>query len=293
MSTIPPLYVLAGLVNGSTPAGPVPPLEIATAQLRALNHRFVDAAADPEAQLMEAMVHPDFVATRRDGAWLDRAAFIADVHDRASPAPLRDADTMVRQFGPLALVHGALVCDAGSGTPTALRYTDVHLWSGSAWRLLSAQDTVLATGVPVALRRGVVPPHPAWPGQDPAGDDEAVLRALNEHYVRAFREADVAWYAAHLSSDYIVINGDGSSGDRAAALQRFAQPTFATTMKSFPVDRVRIRRFGDLGLIHAENDYELKDGRRGVSRYTDIWHRQAEGRWRCVAAHITALRAPA
>ena len=49
-------------------------------------------------------------------------------------------------------------------------------------------------------------------------------------------------------------------------------------MKSFPVDNVNIRRFDDVALIHAENAYELKDGRKGVSRYTDIWHKQ-NGRW--------------
>jgi hypothetical protein len=61
------------------------------------------------------------------------------------------------------------------------------------------------------------------------------------------------------------------------------------------VGRVRVRRFDDVALIHAENDYELKDGRRGVSRYTDIWVRSDAGasRWRCVAAHITVHRAPA
>ena len=63
-------------------------------------------------------------------------------------------------------------------------------------------------------------------------------------------------------------------------------------MKSFPVDKVSIRRFDDVALIHAENAYELKDGRKGVSRYTDIWQKQ-NGRWRCVAAHITVHKAPA
>jgi uncharacterized protein (TIGR02246 family) len=110
--------------------------------------------------------------------------------------------------------------------------------------------------------------------------------------VRAFREADVSWYDAHLSPDYVVINGDGSFKDRAQALADFARPTFATHMKSFPVDRVRVRRFGDLALIHAQNAYEMKDGRQGVSRYTDIWHKQSDGRWRCVAAHITAHQSP-
>ncbi|HEX6723578.1 MAG TPA: hypothetical protein VF107_18560, partial [Burkholderiaceae bacterium] len=58
------------------------------------------------------------------------------------------------------------------------------------------------------------------------------------------------------------------------------------------VGKVQVRRFHDVALIHAENAYELKDGRRGVSRYTDIWHKRG-GRWFCIAAHITAHQAPA
>ena len=71
------------------------------------------------------------------------------------------------------------------------------------------------------------------------------------------------------------------------ALANFAQPTFATRMKSFPVGKVQIRRFGAIALIHAENAYELKDGRRGVSRYTDVWQKK-EGRWLCILAHINS-----
>jgi hypothetical protein len=72
---------------------------------------------------------------------------------------------------------------------------------------------------------------------------------------------------------------------------RFAQPTFTNTMRSFPVGRVTAQRFHAVALIHAENAYELKDGRKGVSRYRDIWRKQ-DGRWLCIAAHITVLQAP-
>ena len=76
------------------------------------------------------------------------------------------------------------------------------------------------------------------------------------------------------------------------ALARFAQPSYALHMRAFPVDRVTVRRFGEVALIHAENAYTLKDGREGVSRYTDIWHRQRGG-WKCVSAHITEQQHPA
>ena len=78
------------------------------------------------------------------------------------------------------------------------------------------------------------------------------------------------------------------AGDRGAALSDFAKPIFAEKLATFPVDEVRIRRFGDTAVIHAQNDYTRKDGTRGVSRYTDIWQKR-DGRWVCIAAHITPL----
>lgn len=97
---------------------------------------------------------------------------------------------------------------------------------------------------------------------------------------------DVAWYDAHLARDYRVVYGDGSLNDRKAALADFAKPTFKTHFASFPVDKVSVRRLGDVALIHAENAHVRIDGRRGVDRYTDIWVKR-DGRWQCVAAHIT------
>lgn len=293
MPNVPGLYVLAGLVpDAPAPeAVAVPEPEVAQAQLRALQHRTIDVRVDPTGDLLRALTHDDFMLTAADGRWHDRARFLADAPTQAVPPNTGAEDVRVRLFGTLALVHGLYARARPEAPPARVRYTDVHRWSGGTWQLVSVQETALAADVAAELVRGNAPPHAGWNGRDPAGDDDTVLHALNEAYVAAFRGADVAWYDAHLATDYLVINGDGSLHDKAGALARFARPTFATTMRSFPVERVRVRRFDDLALIHAENAYELKDGRSGVSRYTDIWHRR-DGRWLCVAAHITAQRAP-
>jgi ketosteroid isomerase-like protein len=291
VSTLPALFVLSGLV-GATQAAPVPEPELAEAQLRAINHRFVSATVDVSGDLMEALTHDDFLLTESDGSWRGRSEFVLRMR-RQPPLPNASNDgTIVRLFGPVALVHGVFTAPDAAGKPARVRYTDVHVWSATAWRLVSVQHTPLQGAVEVSARRGTVPAHVVWPGQDPHLDDTPLLHALNESYVKAFRDADVAWYAAHLAPDYLVISSDGSLNDRAAALERFALPTFATAMRSFPVGKVQVRRFHDVALIHAENAYELKDGRKGVSRYTDIWHKRG-GRWLCIAAHITEHKAPA
>lgn len=291
VSTLPALFVLSGLV-GATQAAPLPEPELAQAQLRAINHRFVSATVDVSGDLMEALTHDDFLLTDSDGSWRERPEFVARMR-RQPPLPDASNDgTLVRLFGPVALVHGVFTAPDAAGSPARVRYTDVHVWSATAWQLVSVQHTPLQEPVEVQARRGTVPAHVAWPGQDPRLEDAALLLALNESYVKAFRDADVAWYAAHLAPDYLMVSGDGSLLDRAATLERFAQPTFANAMRSFPVGQVQVRRFGDVALIHAENAYELKDGRKGVSRYTDIWHKRG-GRWFCIAAHITSHKAPA
>jgi ketosteroid isomerase-like protein len=287
-----PLFVFAGLVGGEADAAPVPAPELALAQLRAINHRFVESFAVASGDFMGVLTAEDFLQMATDGSWLGRADFVAQMR---KPAPLDGAtydDVHVRLFGSVAVVHAVFEGLHRDGTVAKVRYTDVYVWNGAAWRLVNVNNTVVKDGVAVRQQTASAPLHAPWQGLDPAGDDLAVLRTLNENYVKAFREADVAWYDAHLAPDYVVVSGDGSFHDRAAALANFAKPSFATHMKSFPVDKVTIRRFEDVALIHAENAYERKDGRKGVSRYTDIWHKQ-NGQWRCIAAHITVHKAPA
>lgn len=129
----------------------------------------------------------------------------------------------------------------------------------------------------------------SWPAL-PRRNGSSGRPTISESYVDAFRRADVAWYDAHLATDYVVISSDGSIKDRSAALADFAKPVFATQIARFPVDKVRIRRFDNVALIHAENAFEMKDGREGINRYTDIWVK-SDGQWRCVAAHITTHKA--
>jgi uncharacterized protein (TIGR02246 family) len=289
LSSLGAFVVLSGIVGAA--GQPVPAQDVAEAQLRVVNHRFVGVTVDVTGDLMEDLTHHDFLLTDSDGSWRGRAEFVADQR-RQPPLPAAWSEDMhVRLFGPVALVHGVFTAPDGAGRLVRVRYTDVHVWSDTAWRLVSVQNTPLADGVAVEARSAAASAATPWKGHDPAADDASLLRALNDSYVKAFREADVAWYGAHLAPDYVMVSADGALWDRAAALSRFAQPMFATAMRSFDLHKVTVRRFHDVALIHAENTYQLEDGRKGVSRYTDIWYKQ-DGRWLCVAAHINAVKAP-
>ena len=281
------------LATAASPAADVgaPAPYVAEAQVRELHGQLHSALAHADVGALDRLVAPDFFAIEGNGRWLERGPWLS-LPSRPTPGmEVAPGGASVRLFGDVALVEGVLQHEA-AGAATRVRYTEGYHWLGGAWRLVHLQHTVLREGVPVPQRIGRPPQHAAWQGTDPQGEERVVLVALNDHYVRAFREADVAWYDEHLATGYGVVNSDGSFDDWARALEEFAQPVFAQHLKHFPVDKVRVRRFGDTAFIHAENDFERKDGKRGINRYTDVWHRQWDGRWRCVSAHITTFRAP-
>jgi len=282
---------IALLAVASRDAASAPVPTQAESQLLALDRRIVGAGPDDDAVPLDTLVGSDFRMIDRDGARVDRAGFLAAMARPVARRMVTHDEVRVRLFGAVALLHGVLSSPDPGQLPLRLRYTHVFHWHADRWQLVAAQSTPLREGVATAVRQGGAPPQiPAWSGRDPAGDDTDVLHQLNEQYVRAFREADVAWYDAHLAGDYVVTQSDGAFDYRAGALAAFARPTFATHFRRFPVEQVNIRRFGELALIEADNPYEMKDGRTGTARYTDIWRKQPGG-WRCIAAHITPVRA--
>ena len=113
--------------------------------------------------------------------------------------------------------------------------------------------------------------------------DQATLEELNRHYIRSVSEADVRWFDANLSDDFVNSNPDCSLLDRAGFLAQIGR---GSTVKNLGIEDVLIRGLGDLALIHARTTYTKADGQPGAGRYTDIWWR-ANGRWSCVSAHVT------
>lgn len=119
---------------------------------------------------------------------------------------------------------------------------------------------------------------------DSASAERALLAELNENYVRSVAQSDVAWFERHLSADFLNTNPDGTIVDRAGFLRQIAQPIAITGLRCTDVN---IRILGDAAIIHARTVYAKPGGQPGAGRYTDIWMRGADGKWRCVAAHVT------
>lgn len=110
----------------------------------------------------------------------------------------------------------------------------------------------------------------------------ALLRDLNENYVRAVRECDVAWFEANLDADFRNTNPDGRLLQRAEFLAQISKPP---SVRNLACEQVEIRILDNLAIVHARTTYLLPDGSRGSGWYTDVWALRG-GRWRCVAAHV-------
>ena len=67
-----------------------------------------------------------------------------------------------------------------------------------------------------------------------ATTDQATLEALNREYIRSVSEADVRWFDANLSEDFVNSNPDCSLLDRAG---------FLATLQRQGIDTSSVERF--------------------------------------------------
>ena len=112
----------------------------------------------------------------------------------------------------------------------------------------------------------------------------AALHALNAEYIRAFLESDVAWYAEHLSDDFVCSLADGRRIGKDEFLERTKGAPGVTDLTYEEID---VRPLGDVALVHGVTHFR-RNGEPGSTRYTDVWQRR-DGRWLAVAAHLTRV----
>jgi len=112
----------------------------------------------------------------------------------------------------------------------------------------------------------------------------ALLHRLNAQYIGAFVEADVAWYVENLAADFTCSLSDGTRIGKEEFLRKIAAGPGVTDVR---YDEVDVRPLGDVALVHGVT-YYVRNGEPASTRYTDVWRREA-GRWRAVAAQLTAV----
>lgn len=109
------------------------------------------------------------------------------------------------------------------------------------------------------------------------------IKSLNEQYVRASLDGDVAWYDARLADDFVCIDSDGSILRKPEFLRQTAQ---GSDLAEYRLEEVDVRRYGDVALVRATGAWKTKTGVPGISQYTDIYVRSGDD-WRVVSAQIT------
>jgi ketosteroid isomerase-like protein len=117
----------------------------------------------------------------------------------------------------------------------------------------------------------------------PDDADADALRKLNDGYMKAVQMSDARWFEENLAEDFLNSNPDGSLVGRAGFLEQIARPAAISNLEARDV---RVRLFGDVAIIHGRTTYTRADGQAAAGRYTDVWTRR-QGRWLCVAAHVT------
>jgi ketosteroid isomerase-like protein len=115
---------------------------------------------------------------------------------------------------------------------------------------------------------------------------ESHIRQLNEEYIAAFMKADVGWYEAHLADDFTCVESDGSVLRKEAFLRQAAR---GPDVAAYQLVTVQVRIYGDVALVQATGSFSRGDGSTGISRYLDVYVREADA-WKVVYAQIT--RAP-
>ncbi len=116
--------------------------------------------------------------------------------------------------------------------------------------------------------------------------------AINARFIHNFITNDVAAHDALLHPDFLTIQSDGSTLDRAAYLREWATGFDPDVIPYWDTRDEQITVVGDVALVRATNCFVVvSDGveTRQASRYTDTYLCTDDG-WRCIQAQITPVQ---
>jgi len=126
-----------------------------------------------------------------------------------------------------------------------------------------------------------------------AGDAEIV--ALEAALRAAQLAADVATLAHLISDDLLFTGPDGQLGTKAQDLE--AHGSGVVRFRSHVPEELRMRRVGGdvvVTALRARLDVEVGGTLvRGTYRYTRVWARERDGRWRVVGGHVSQVASQA
>jgi len=119
----------------------------------------------------------------------------------------------------------------------------------------------------------------------------AEIAALEERLRAAQLAADIAALDALIAEDLLFAGPDGQVASKAQDLE--AHRSGVVRFRRHEPQELRVRAVGDdvaVASLRAKLAVEVQ-GRlvEGTYRYTRVWAREADGRWRVVAGQVSAI----
>lgn len=110
--------------------------------------------------------------------------------------------------------------------------------------------------------------------------DHQLLTRINQHYLSAYGNGDVAWF------EEVLADSTGLILDKTAFLEKIAGQPKPSAPLRLEAEELEIRIVGGVAIVHAIPMLCLPDGPVKVrGRYTDVYVR-LNNEWRYVAAHL-------
>lgn len=118
--------------------------------------------------------------------------------------------------------------------------------------------------------------------------EQAQLRQLNRDLQVATWKADTAWMKKNLAPEFILIDSRGN----VTNLQAWLKGLDSIKLQPFEPTEVEIRVYGNTGIVTARILMKYDTAMEHVEadlRYTDVWIKGADGSWKYVNAHASAI----
>ncbi|HKP81060.1 MAG TPA: DUF4440 domain-containing protein [Pyrinomonadaceae bacterium] len=119
--------------------------------------------------------------------------------------------------------------------------------------------------------------------------DEATLRKLDDEWSRAVGSRDVEKTISYYTDDAVVMPPNiptltGKEPIRSLWNSMLDSPSFAGGWKA---TKVEVARSGDLAYVSGNYEFTEKDDSgkpiTDKGKYLEVWRKQADGNWKCVA----------
>lgn len=142
---------------------------------------------------------------------------------------------------------------------------------------------VLLMSLPMARAQAGILPH--------GGHLRKSIERLEQRYSRAMLDGDVGTMARMLASDYLGIEPNGIIKTKAETLHAWKHHIIE--MQQLSLSDLHVRIYGNTAVV-TSRAYVVGQGpdgpMRGEYRYTRVYHRDAEGRWRIVSFEANRIR---